>query len=49
MPSKGRSVISSTRFFGGFGPDIGRPAAAAAVFAQVLPGRPEGIAVTGFI
>jgi len=47
FPSKGRTVISSARFFGGFGPVI--DAIVTAILAQVLAGKPGGVAGAGFV
>ena len=40
-------MISSAGFFGGFGPVV--DAAAAAILAQVLAGKPGGVAGAGFV
>ena len=47
FPSKGRTVISSAGFFGGFGPVINT--AAVAILAQVLADEPGGVIGVGFI
>ena len=46
FPSKGQTVISSTRFFGGFSLII--TTAAAAILAQILASRPKSIIGASF-
>ena len=47
FPSKGQTVISSAKFFRGFGLVI--DIAAAAILAQVLASKPGGIVGAGFV
>jgi len=47
FPSEGRRVISSARFFGGFGPVVDAPAAATS--AQVRAGGPGGVIEAGLV